>query len=1314
MSSISQSIPNLLLGISQQPDNRKRPGQVKDALNVFPDFALGMLKRPGGAYVSTLKDAQNKGKYFPILRDPVNRYVAQFDDTNGQFRVWGLSDGIQRAVDMGTNTGQPTACSITGNGPEWSSLITQAQTGSMGNLNQGFDGNVEGTGITFSTAGAANSSVTLTFNSTFDVRYQVLHIYVNDHVSSVVYDGTTINTYGNPGWYLLDVASGYENLASKEFTLNPDNSGNVGFAGFRIDDWKVLLDNDPNWNLAGAVANLQARTTAKKTAAKNLLDATAELADVRDNLNPKAYSYFKTDFRKQVNPIENEFGEHRREHLVSGVLEREDGTTIYKKDDVELTGVANYLEIETIGDNLVFGTHTGLEVVNTTRSGASGLTVDVSVSNASATSVSINTNGTGYFHGDVLEIVSSDFISASPLGATAVQPTFQVGGIEKGTERTDQHPALASGILRTDVYPVVNSIGQKVYELVEHAAPTKTTIDENVASSNVTSAGIGDLSASNALVYAEKFRDFFQDDCDISASPSNAYLKDADPDDLEFVTFNDYTIVVNKKKVVAMTTDKSPVAQKKGIVVISIAANNTAYTVKLTPAGGSEIDFSHPSGGGASPSGIATGLATLIDANANFTATSSGPTVIIESATSPAVDFSIATEGGDQVESLFGFTNEINNITNLPVHCEHNYVVKVNNSQSTTLDDMFVKFTLSSGTSGSGVGQWNETIAPDTELRFDPLTMPHQLVNNADGTFTFGPISWIDRLVGDDDTNPLPSFVGHTISNAFFYRNRLGFTSDQNVVLSAAGDVFNFFVDSARVASDADPIDISAEGKQPAFLKYVNPTSVGLVLYSDNEQFLLATDSDVLTPSSAKVNRLSAYECDAQLDSVSLGTSQAFVSKTPLYTRVFELSDISNDRPPLMSDITDTIPELMPKSLNSFVASPSMSMVSLAEVNKSDIYQYRFLTGERDERVLNSWYRWRVNGTLLSQFFDASTFFTVTCSNVAEGSLNKEIGGVHAITLGSTTTPFTVSSILDVTITTTENGSGVDGRVLTDSNGDVSVLLISAAGTGYEIGDSLEITETNGGEDAGVATATVASLNHEIIVQSFDMGQSSEQGFLTLQSGEKTDVCLDLFSVNPGRSYNSASQQTSIALPYLGVEGGDLRVVVLDSYVNASSSIADQQGSVYTPTITNSNGEYLATVDGDVAGRNIVIGYNYNMEIELPKLYRYRIENQNVVNDDVSSLVLHRLKFKTGLSGPVDYKVTIEGVPEWDNVASVTRPSTYTLNSVNMQASATHVVPVFQRNENLAVKIVGNTPFPVSLLGLDWEGKFNQRFYRRS
>ena len=119
------------------------------------------------------------------------------------------------------------------------------------------------------------------------------------------------------------------------------------------------------------------------------------------------------------------------------------------------------------------------------------------------------------------------------------------------------------------------------------------------------------------------------------------------------------------------------------------------------------------------------------------------------------------------------------------------------------------------------------------------------------------------------------------------------------------------------------------------------------------------------------------------------------------------------------------------------------------------------------------------------------------------------------------------------------------------------------------------------------------------------------------------------------------------------------------------------------------------------------------MTVELPKLYKYNVSGDQVTNDDVSSLIIHRLKVKTGLSGPVDYKISITGLNDWTNTISVTQPNQYQLNNVNMQASSTHVVPIFQRNQNLAIQIIGNTPFPVSLLGLDWEGKLNQRFYRR-
>nr|DAL93610.1 MAG TPA: stabilization protein [Caudoviricetes sp.] len=32
--------------------------------------------------------------------------------------------------------------------------------------------------------------------------------------------------------------------------------------------------------------------------------------------------------------------------------------------------------------------------------------------------------------------------------------------------------------------------------------------------------------------------------------------------------------------------------------------------------------------------------------------------------------------------------------------------------------------------------------------------------------------------MGDDDSNPYPSFVGSNINDIFFYRNRLGFISE--------------------------------------------------------------------------------------------------------------------------------------------------------------------------------------------------------------------------------------------------------------------------------------------------------------------------------------------------------------------------------------------------------------------------------------------------------------------------------------------------------------------------------------------------------
>ena len=55
-------------------------------------------------------------------------------------------------------------------------------------------------------------------------------------------------------------------------------------------------------------------------------------------------------------------------------------------------------------------------------------------------------------------------------------------------------------------------------------------------------------------------------------------------------------------------------------------------------------------------------------------------------------------------------------------------------------------------------------------------------------------IEYTDRLVGDDDTNKVPTFIGNPINASFYYNNRLGFLSGPNVIMSQARDVYNFAI----------------------------------------------------------------------------------------------------------------------------------------------------------------------------------------------------------------------------------------------------------------------------------------------------------------------------------------------------------------------------------------------------------------------------------------------------------------------------------------------------------------------------------------
>jgi hypothetical protein len=101
MTAVSQRVSNFLGGISQQADEKLFAGQVKDALNCYPDTTLGMIKRPGGKYLGTLANAtpltSDNNFWFSVYRSETQRYIADIDSA-GNVRVWDQLTGAQKTV----------------------------------------------------------------------------------------------------------------------------------------------------------------------------------------------------------------------------------------------------------------------------------------------------------------------------------------------------------------------------------------------------------------------------------------------------------------------------------------------------------------------------------------------------------------------------------------------------------------------------------------------------------------------------------------------------------------------------------------------------------------------------------------------------------------------------------------------------------------------------------------------------------------------------------------------------------------------------------------------------------------------------------------------------------------------------------------------------------------------------------------------------------------------------------------------------------------------------------------------------------------
>ena len=717
--------------------------------------------------------------------------------------------------------------------------------------------------------------------------------------------------------------------------------------------------------------------------------------------------------------------------------------------------------------------------------------------------------------------------------------------------------------------------------------------------------------------------------CTVTYPDGTGYLSGT-RDNYKLITIQDTSIIINDS--VTVTTQAAPTSypNTQAIVVLDSLIADFEYTITLQGLDATVMPQSHTtyedmldnSGSVNTNHHLRDALDNLIstqqaasnpDFAGTWTLTVYGYSLLITRVNGgvPA-SFTISAQGGIDTQGLYVFQDQVNNVGKLPDQSNHGRVVKIINTSS-SLDDYYVKFVADNGVSGRGY--WEETIAPGVSPGLTASTMPHELVNTATDTFIFRQISYEDRLVGDDKTNEHPSFVGQKITAGFFHNNRLGFLSQDNVSMSQAGDFYNFYHASAQTVIDSDPIDISCSSIRPTALHAVIPTAQGVVLFSEDQQFIMFSDTGVLTPALTTIRTISNYEMDKTIEPVDVGTNINFISKTPGYSRVFGMVTRGQQENPQVLDISRVVKEWISPNVDSIIASPQNSLIALSGQSLNEVFLFAYYNNGKDN-LMQSWFSWLMPGTVQ---------FLVTSSD-----------DMYAVTKQAN--QFTISKAV--------------------------------------------------------------------------LSQAPEQGIIVNNQGEKVNPCVDLYAVASSVTYDSATKTTKCYLPFNDVSTLN-PIIVIKGDTSGGSFIIESGFNVTPERGTDGPGQdYFSITGKDLTSdaSDVIVGFRYDFDVKLPRIY---FRPGQTDTDFTANLTISRMKFAVGLSGMMSFKLQSKGRSEWYDIQPVIEADHYLANDVPLDRENVFTLPIHQRTENFLVRMFNDSPFPVAINAMMWEGKYTPRFYRR-
>ncbi len=871
MANITQTIPALTAGISQQPDESKIPGQVKNMVNALPDVTQGLLKRPAGKFVASLSDGTNNsfttGKWFHYYRDENEQYIGQVirrkntdgsshaDD--GKIRMWDCQTGAEKTV-----------------------------------------------------VNAIGNNTYLTHTNDEDIQTLTLNdfTYINNRSITTEMD-TTIEPLGN---FQKEIFVELKSISyAKQYALNvfDDTSTETVTTATRI---SVTLVNSSN----------------------NYCDSTNHMRDhsTRGDGNNKRCGTEAGDGRDAFAPNVGT----RIFSVSSGDTLVDDGATGGEKADGSLTDT-NYSYTVNIFKTNANGSTTG------SQTGRKNLYFRIATTGQSVP----YTQGSG-----------NNLQTTYQARYTTTHDLLHGG---EGWEKDDFfYVFMKDGYYKVNIDEISTSVVQANLALVR-PQPTPFDTETTITAESILGDIRKGLTGSATATTGNGFT--------VTQIGTGLHI-------FRSAIFNASTPVGELLNVVASKVNDVgdlPSQCKHGMVVevVNSEAEEDNHYVKFF--GNNDKDGEGTWEECAKPG-------RLVELKK-----STMPVVLIRT---PDGNFRLTELNGttfadpsDSAKTISSWSQTGNTVT---INTQANHGLSEGNL-------VYVTLQYGSGPSTQQFGAAvDEVVDDDTYKILSPLS--GSFTNTGTSSYVRGISTpqWDNAIVGDDVTNPEPSFIGKEISKMCFFRNRFTMLADENIVMSRPGDFTNFFAKSAIQLVASDPIDISASSEYPAILFDAIQVNTGLLLFSKNQQFMLTTDSDVFSPTTAKINALSTYNFNFATNPISLGTTVGFLDNAGKFSRFFEMAQVQREGEPEVIEQSAVVSRLFEKDLKLISNSRENSVIFFSEEGTSTLYGYRYFDNIR-ERKLAAWFKWTLTGNIQYHCMQDDNLFVVVRNNSKDQLLKYSV-----------------------------------------------------------------------------------------------------------------------------------------------------------------------------------------------------------------------------------------------------------------------------------------------------------------------------------